>query len=208
MRVELESTTKVVTLEISGVGVPARLWEGVTSSGIKVHAYITRIAHDVNEPPEKVEEFKRELSQQRPPSASGQDALAGDDVKAYTREKLPNRGEIRLAIGEYGDDVAAGGVTDGNAHERLMVMCDRLLATARAGLEDRERLDAFQAFLNGRGGFEGTMPDGRIFAFQGSLGVRAPTGWNRPLYAPTYREMLDVMCDSRAMGSGPSPERR
>lgn len=69
MKVELESTSQVVTLEINGVGVPARLWEGKTPGGVKVHAYITRIAHDVNESPEKVEEFKRDLNQQRAPSA-------------------------------------------------------------------------------------------------------------------------------------------
>lgn len=80
MRVTLESTTKIVGLTmdtaetalepICGVNhsVPARIWEGTTESGIKVHAYITRIAIDKDEPPEAVELFERELAAQRPPS--------------------------------------------------------------------------------------------------------------------------------------------
>lgn len=67
-----------------------------------------------------------------------------DQVKPYTREELAavNRGTLRIAVGEYGDDVAHDGrLTDGKAHERLVAMCDRLLATAKAGLEDTARLD-------------------------------------------------------------------
>lgn len=44
MKVNLISTTKLITLEIGGASVPARIWEGHTDSGIPVHAYITRIA--------------------------------------------------------------------------------------------------------------------------------------------------------------------
>ncbi len=44
MRITLENTTKVVELVIDGQRVPARVWEGETASGIKIHAYITRIA--------------------------------------------------------------------------------------------------------------------------------------------------------------------
>jgi hypothetical protein len=40
MKIEIESTTKIVELN----GVPARIWEGKTASGIPVHCYITRIA--------------------------------------------------------------------------------------------------------------------------------------------------------------------
>lgn len=63
MRVILEPTTKIVTLN----GTPARIWEGATESGIKVHAYITRIAIDKDEP--RADEFQRELQEQRVPSA-------------------------------------------------------------------------------------------------------------------------------------------
>ncbi len=61
MKVTLESTTKVVELN----GVPARIWEGETESGIKVHAYITRIAlHQEDDQPQ----FAAELSECRAPS--------------------------------------------------------------------------------------------------------------------------------------------
>jgi hypothetical protein len=60
MRIQLESTTKIVTLN----GIPARIWEGATQSGIRVHAYITRIAA-----PEDADlaQFELELSDCRPP---------------------------------------------------------------------------------------------------------------------------------------------
>jgi hypothetical protein len=48
-------------------GLPARVWEGKTESGIKVHCYITRTAIDKYEP--RMEEFERELLEQKPPSA-------------------------------------------------------------------------------------------------------------------------------------------
>jgi hypothetical protein len=40
MKISIESTTKIVKLN----GVPARIWEGTTETGIKIHAFITRIA--------------------------------------------------------------------------------------------------------------------------------------------------------------------
>jgi hypothetical protein len=64
MKITIESTTKLVTLN----GVDARLWEGETDSGIKVHCFIVRIAHDIDAPPERVEQFTRELHAQRPPA--------------------------------------------------------------------------------------------------------------------------------------------
>lgn len=62
MLVQIQSTDKIVHLN----GVPARIWEGVTDSGIKVHEYITRIACDKDEPCTQV--FERELQEHRPPS--------------------------------------------------------------------------------------------------------------------------------------------
>jgi len=61
MRITIESTTKVVTLN----GVQARIWEGKTDSGISCHAYITRIGVERTE--DQVE-FERELQEHRPPS--------------------------------------------------------------------------------------------------------------------------------------------
>ena len=65
MRVNLESTTKIVELN----GVPARIWEGTTESGIRVHAFVTRIAA-----PEDADltQFEAELKEQRKPSADVQ----------------------------------------------------------------------------------------------------------------------------------------
>lgn len=62
MKITIESTTKIIELN----GVPARVWEGKTESGIKVHCFITRIAVDKDE--NQTEEFEQELKQQKAPS--------------------------------------------------------------------------------------------------------------------------------------------
>lgn len=62
MKIIVESTNKIVNLD----GVPARIWEGETSTGIKVHCYITRIACNKDEP--RVTEFEKELMECVPPS--------------------------------------------------------------------------------------------------------------------------------------------
>jgi len=60
MKVTIESTTKIVELN----GVLARIWEGETESGIKVHAFITRIACEKKD----VNQFDEELISCKPPS--------------------------------------------------------------------------------------------------------------------------------------------
>lgn len=67
----IESTSKVVTLEVDGSEVPARIWEGETESGVRVHCYVTRIATD-DQRPEVHERFRRELAETRAPSAAVQ----------------------------------------------------------------------------------------------------------------------------------------
>lgn len=69
MKITIESTTKIVVLKPDTMsdGVPARIWEGTTDSGIKVHCFITRIAVDKNEP--NTEQFEKELKEQKTPSA-------------------------------------------------------------------------------------------------------------------------------------------
>ena len=67
MKVQLESTTKIVFLEVDGLCVPARVWEGHTEAGIPCHAFITRIA--VANGLDSTE-FERELQQCRAPSAA------------------------------------------------------------------------------------------------------------------------------------------
>jgi hypothetical protein len=64
MNVQLHSTEKMVTLN----GIPARIWEGITESGIEVHAYITRIAIKETESEEAKTQFASELKQCAKPS--------------------------------------------------------------------------------------------------------------------------------------------
>jgi hypothetical protein len=61
MKITLESTAKIVSLD----GIPARVWEGKTASGIAVHAYVTRIAvaRDAD-----CSQFESELQEHRAPS--------------------------------------------------------------------------------------------------------------------------------------------
>lgn len=67
MRLNIESTTKLVDLvpAAGGPSVPARIWEGLTESGIPVHCYITRVAvrNDAD-----TEQFERELIECKAPS--------------------------------------------------------------------------------------------------------------------------------------------
>jgi len=68
MKIIIESTSKIVILKPDSLsdGVPARVWEGKTDSGIKVHCFVTRIAIDKDEP--NTEQFEKELKEQKVPS--------------------------------------------------------------------------------------------------------------------------------------------
>jgi len=61
MKITIESTTQIVDLN----GVPSRIWEGTTDTGIAVHCLVTRIA--VHKDADATQ-FYRELEQQRAPS--------------------------------------------------------------------------------------------------------------------------------------------
>lgn len=63
MKVTLESTSAIVTLETATGHVQARIWEGTTESGIKIHAFITRVA--VHQDLDQVE-FEQELEATAP----------------------------------------------------------------------------------------------------------------------------------------------
>jgi len=63
MKIEIESTEKIVDLN----GVPARIWEGKTKSGISVHCFVTRISPQQNT---DIDEFEKELFEIRAPSAA------------------------------------------------------------------------------------------------------------------------------------------
>ena len=65
MEIQIQSTTKIVTVN----GVPARIWEGHTASGIPCHCYITRIA--VAKELDSAE-FDRELQEHRAPSVAAE----------------------------------------------------------------------------------------------------------------------------------------
>ena len=62
MKITLESTTKIVELN----GVPARVWEGQTEDGIKLHAYVTRVAVNMEQ---DSSQFEKELQEHKAPSA-------------------------------------------------------------------------------------------------------------------------------------------
>lgn len=49
MKITIESTTKIVTLQTKTGDVQARIWQGETDSGIPVQCYITRIAPEIPE---------------------------------------------------------------------------------------------------------------------------------------------------------------
>lgn len=61
MKIELESTTKIVHLN----GVPARVWEGKTAAGVPMHAFIVRVG--VHQDAD-ASEFERDLKEHAAPS--------------------------------------------------------------------------------------------------------------------------------------------
>jgi hypothetical protein len=62
MKIIIESTEKITSLN----GVPARIWEGYTQSGIKIHCFIARVA--VSEDEKDIEQFEKELKECKVPS--------------------------------------------------------------------------------------------------------------------------------------------
>jgi hypothetical protein len=64
MKITLTSTTKMVQVN----GVPARIWEGHTESGIPVHCYVTRVAVPLDQDHQDHSQFERELQQHEAPS--------------------------------------------------------------------------------------------------------------------------------------------
>ena len=69
MKVQLESTSKIVTIVKDGAEIPARVWEGETAAGVKVLALITRIAAQQDQ---DLTQFDAELSETRAPGAEMQ----------------------------------------------------------------------------------------------------------------------------------------
>lgn len=69
MKITIEPTTQIVIVKPSPLsdGVPARVWEGQSESGIKVQCLVTRIAVSKDEP--RADEFEKELTEVKAPSA-------------------------------------------------------------------------------------------------------------------------------------------
>jgi hypothetical protein len=65
MKITIERTTKTVTFN----GLPARIWEGHTESGIQVICFITRVAVPDRE---DQTQFERELAPMKEPSAEAE----------------------------------------------------------------------------------------------------------------------------------------
>lgn len=72
MKITIESTNRVVTVESEGAMMPARVWEGVTENGVKVVAVIVRV---VCHKDDDAAEFERDLKVCRPPSGMAMDAI-------------------------------------------------------------------------------------------------------------------------------------
>lgn len=62
MKVTLESTDRVVNIN----GLPARVWQGTTESGIECHAFVTRIAVHKDLDASQFERELREVTPLRP----------------------------------------------------------------------------------------------------------------------------------------------
>ncbi|TAL41397.1 MAG: hypothetical protein EPN91_10810 [Salinibacterium sp.] len=59
MKITLEPTSRIIGLN----GVPARVWEGTTDKGVRLTAFITRVAVDEAEGPAALASFSAELDE-------------------------------------------------------------------------------------------------------------------------------------------------
>jgi hypothetical protein len=66
MKAIIESTSKVIELQIPTPSTKVRIWEGFTEHGVKFHAYIVRV---VVAPDQDSSQFDKELTETRAPSA-------------------------------------------------------------------------------------------------------------------------------------------
>lgn len=74
MKINIESTSKIVMLVVDGHDVPARVWQGMTEEGIPVQCFITRIAPEIPKSDPRIDvltaDFQRELKRQADPRPS------------------------------------------------------------------------------------------------------------------------------------------
>ncbi len=71
MNLYLSNTSKIVHVN----GVPARIWQGQTTSGITVVAYITWLQVSEDESPDRLAEFERELQETPAPHGAEVEAI-------------------------------------------------------------------------------------------------------------------------------------
>lgn len=81
MKITLESTTKLVALGIDGATVPARVWQGETESGIPVHAFITRIAPEIEKTHPQIDELTAEFARDLQRCADPRPSIAAIPLK-------------------------------------------------------------------------------------------------------------------------------
>jgi hypothetical protein len=62
MKINIESTTKIVSIN----GIPSRVWEGKTETGVKVNCFVSLICIDKDE--KRIKDFSSELKQLKEPS--------------------------------------------------------------------------------------------------------------------------------------------
>lgn len=67
MKLTIESTPKIVTLEIGGVDVPARLWQGESAEGVPVQVFITRLAPEIPQDDPRQRAFQLDLQEHAAP---------------------------------------------------------------------------------------------------------------------------------------------
>lgn len=67
VELHLRPTTKLIEMIVDGATVPARIWQGKTSTGIPVHAFITRVAVPKDAPAHEHQEFQEALQEQEAP---------------------------------------------------------------------------------------------------------------------------------------------
>jgi len=66
LKLTIEPTSQIIELN----GHKARVWEGTTDRGTRVHLFVARVAIAKDEPPEAQAVFDRELLEQREPSVT------------------------------------------------------------------------------------------------------------------------------------------
>lgn len=71
MKITIESTDKITTLQTPTGSVQARIWEGVTERGVPVLCFVTRIAPIIPRDDPRQSDFQKELLECAVPTVPG-----------------------------------------------------------------------------------------------------------------------------------------